>query len=290
MQGQRHEDFVTVFPQRPELAWPGADRRRLAGCAWRRAGSPGPRRGSCADCRRRRRCPCRAGQCVRGFRAGCDTVRSGHCPFHRPRTGTARASHANRTPGRRPSGARHHADPDHDQRSDHHRPCRHRGRTQHPARRTSGPRPAAPRARTGTDHSPGHSPGHSPCGRPQAAGNSDQNARRGSTEGSSGAAAQSAARTAAQAQAPGNADVSNYPGEVMRRIQRVRQARVNARGSSVVAFTIADGGGLASATLARASGNAALDSAALDHIRRAAPFPAPPPGAQRRFSFEFVGR
>jgi len=124
----------------------------------------------------------------------------------------------------------------------------------------------------------------------QAAGNSEQNARRGSTDGTTGAAAQSAARSAPQASAPGNAEVSNYPGEVMRRIQRVRQARVSSRGTAVVAFTVADGGGLASATLARASGSAELDNAALDHIRRAAPFPAPPPGAQRRFSFEFVGR
>lgn len=124
----------------------------------------------------------------------------------------------------------------------------------------------------------------------QAAGDSDRNARRGSAEGTNGQAAQSAERPAQQASAAGNAAVTNYPGEVMRRIQRVRQARVRARGTAVVAFTIADGGALASASLSRASGNTELDQAALDHIRRAAPFPAPPPGAQRRFSFEFVGR
>ncbi|MBN8294934.1 energy transducer TonB, partial [Rhodobacter sp. NTK016B] len=124
----------------------------------------------------------------------------------------------------------------------------------------------------------------------QAAGDSDRNARRGASDGSAGAAAQSAPSPAPQASAPGNAAASNYPGQVMRRIQRVRQVRLRARGSAVVAFTIAANGGLASASLARRSGSAELDQAALDHIRRAAPFPSPPPGAQRQFSFEFVGR
>lgn len=123
----------------------------------------------------------------------------------------------------------------------------------------------------------------------QAAGNSEQQARRGSSEGTQGTAAASTAGQA-QASAPGNAAVSNYPGQVMRRIQRVRQQRVRARGRAVVAFTVDANGGLAGARLSRASGSAELDAAALDHIRRAAPFPAPPPGAQRNFSFEFVGR
>lgn len=124
----------------------------------------------------------------------------------------------------------------------------------------------------------------------QPAGDSDRSARRGSSDGSNGQAAASAPQPAAQASAAGNAAALNYPGQVMRRIQRVRQARVRARGSAVVAFSIAANGGLASASLARRSGSAELDQAALDHIRRAAPFPAPPAGAQRNFSFEFVGR
>jgi protein TonB len=33
-----------------------------------------------------------------------------------------------------------------------------------------------------------------------------------------------------------------------------------------------------------------LDKIALDHIRRAAPFPAPPEGADRTYSTEFVGK
>ncbi|MCW1932031.1 TonB family protein [Pararhodobacter zhoushanensis] len=124
----------------------------------------------------------------------------------------------------------------------------------------------------------------------QPAGNSERSARRGSADGTTGAATQRAERPATAASAPGNAEASNYPGQVMRAIRRVRQQSVRARGVAVVAFTVAPGGGLASVSIAQASGSRALDSAALDHIRRAAPFPAPPPGAQRRFSFEFVGR
>lgn len=120
-------------------------------------------------------------------------------------------------------------------------------------------------------------------------GNAPQSAQRGSPEEAQGQAA-SAAPARPQAEAAGNAAASNYPGEVLRRIQRVRQTRSPARGRVLVSFSIADGGGLSAISVARSSGNAALDRVALDHIRRAAPFPPPPSGAQRQFSFEFVGR
>lgn len=120
-------------------------------------------------------------------------------------------------------------------------------------------------------------------------GNAAQNATRGSQQGSAGqSASQPPAR--AQASAQGNAAASNYPGEVLRRIQRTRQARSPARGAVLVAFTVGSNGGLASVSVARSSGHAGLDQTALDHIRRAAPFPPPPAGAQRQYSFEFVGR
>lgn len=123
----------------------------------------------------------------------------------------------------------------------------------------------------------------------QAAGNATQNARRGTAEGREGARAAEAGAGAA-ASAAGNAAASNYPGEVMRRIQRTRQVRTNARGRAIVGFTVATNGALATVSLQRGSGSAELDRIALDHIRRAAPFPPPPHGAQRAFSFEFVGR
>lgn len=120
-------------------------------------------------------------------------------------------------------------------------------------------------------------------------GNAPQAAQRGSPEDAQGQAA-SAAPSRPQTEAAGNAAASNYPGEVLRRIQRVRQARSPARGRVLVSFSISSSGGLSAVSVARSSGNAALDRVALDHIRRAAPFPPPPSGAQRQFSFEFVGR
>ena len=56
------------------------------------------------------------------------------------------------------------------------------------------------------------------------------------------------------------------------------------KGQTVVAFTIDDTGALKSLAIAISSGTPAVDAAALDYIRHAAPFPAPPPGAQRSFS------
>lgn len=120
-------------------------------------------------------------------------------------------------------------------------------------------------------------------------GNSAQTATRGSLQGNAGQSA-SQAPARAQASAQGNAAASNYPGEVLRRIQRTRQARSPARGQVLVIFTVGNNGNLASVSVARSSGHSGLDQTALDHIRRAAPFPPPPTSAQRQFSFEFGGR
>ena len=53
---------------------------------------------------------------------------------------------------------------------------------------------------------------------------------------------------------------------------------------------IALDGGLAAVTVLQSSGNAAFDQIALDHIRRSAPFRAPPTDARPGYSFEFVGK
>lgn len=120
-------------------------------------------------------------------------------------------------------------------------------------------------------------------------GNAEQDARRGSQQTDQGQATSNApAQQAAQVQ--GNAAVSNYPGEVLRVIQRTRQARSPSRGRALVVFSVGNRGELAAASIAQSSGHPGLDRVALDHIRRAAPFPPPPPGAQRQFSFEFIGR
>lgn len=120
-------------------------------------------------------------------------------------------------------------------------------------------------------------------------GNGTQNARAGSATGNDAATARRSG-SGGNARAAGNAAASNYPGQVMSKISRVGRPRVNARGTAVVSFTIAGSGGLSRVGLARSSGSSALDRAAVQIIRRAAPFPRPPAGAQRRFSINIQGR
>lgn len=120
-------------------------------------------------------------------------------------------------------------------------------------------------------------------------GNSERNAQAGEATGQRQAVARQSG-TAGRQQAAGNAAASNYPGLVMRRLSRAGKPRVNARGTAVVAFSIAANGGLSSVSLARSSGSAALDQAALRLVRGAGPFPVPPAGARRSFSIQIKGR
>ena len=125
----------------------------------------------------------------------------------------------------------------------------------------------------------------------QPAGNADQNATRGANTGQQGASSAAAQAQRPAAQGDGGAAASaTYGRTVLTQINRTRKQRAPARGRTVVAFSIAQSGGLASVQVVQSSGSPALDQVALDHIRRAAPFPPPPSGAQRQFSFEFVGR
>ena len=121
-------------------------------------------------------------------------------------------------------------------------------------------------------------------------GNADRNNTNGARTGTRAEAkATQTGKKAASARQEGNAATSNYPGQVMRRISRVGKPRVNARGTATISFSIAPGGGLAGVSIARSSGSAALDQAAVRLIRQAAPFPRPPAGAQRQFSIRIKG-
>ncbi|WP_283638486.1 energy transducer TonB family protein [Marinovum algicola] len=88
----------------------------------------------------------------------------------------------------------------------------------------------------------------------------------------------------------GTAAASTYPGLVMRRIAGAGRPEGRARGAAVVAFSISPGGGLSAISIARSSGTAAFDQAALAVVRNAAPFPRPPAGARRSFSIRIQGR
>lgn len=124
----------------------------------------------------------------------------------------------------------------------------------------------------------------------QPKGNSNKTAKAGSTTGTK--SAKSTAKSSGQGtekKAKGNAKASNYPGQVMRKIARVRKPRVGQKGAAVVAFTIAPNGGLSAVSVARSSGSSQLDKAALNVVRKAAPFPPPPAGARRSFSIKIKG-
>ncbi|MFC4671643.1 TonB family protein [Seohaeicola nanhaiensis] len=124
-----------------------------------------------------------------------------------------------------------------------------------------------------------------------APGNADRNARIGTDTGRAEVKSKAAqSERAGTTTAAGNAAADNYPGQVMRRISRVPRPRVATRGATVVAFSIAANGALASASVARSSGSTELDTAALAVLRKAAPFPAPPAGARRQFSIRIEGR
>jgi protein TonB len=114
--------------------------------------------------------------------------------------------------------------------------------------------------------------------------------RSGLAEGIAEGTSRDAAGEGAAAAEAGNAAASNYPGVVMRKINRTRKPTVGARGTATVGFEIAADGGLVRVVLLGSSGNASIDAAAVDHVQRAAPFPAPPAGAQRRFQVTYESR
>lgn len=129
-----------------------------------------------------------------------------------------------------------------------------------------------------------------PLTRGNAGSNADQTATRGSMTGHETAtAAQQGRDRPSQSTAAGNAAASTYPGQVMRHLARVPRPRADTRGAALVQFSIADGGSLASVRVARSSGSTRLDRAALTVVERAAPFPAPPAGADRSFSVQIKG-
>jgi periplasmic protein TonB len=81
----------------------------------------------------------------------------------------------------------------------------------------------------------------------------------------------------------GNAAAANYPGKVYAKIARTRQRNAGGKGVAHVSFQVTASGQAVSITVSRSSGNARVDKAAIDHVRRAAPFAAPPAGARTRF-------
>lgn len=88
----------------------------------------------------------------------------------------------------------------------------------------------------------------------------------------------------------GSAAASKYPGLIQAKVTRAAKYPSKARGEAgeaLVSFTVGAGGKVMQVALARSSGNAALDKAALAAVDRAAPFP-PIPEAAGRSSWSFT--
>ncbi len=118
-------------------------------------------------------------------------------------------------------------------------------------------------------------------------GNAQANARRGTERGAAQGRAASESAGNQRRSAEGNAAVSNYPGQVARKLRRaVRSPRGRDRGEVLVSFTVSRSGSVSGVRIARSSGSPNLDKAALDTVRRAAPFP-PIPDAAGRSSWPF---
>lgn len=128
-----------------------------------------------------------------------------------------------------------------------------------------------------------------PPPKPAPKGSQPTASKRGQSDGQTGAKAPRSSRGNGASKQAGRAAIANYPGKVLRKLQRTRK-RAAGRGKAVVGFKVSASGGVAGAWIIRSSGRAKLDAAAIRHIHRSAPFPKPPKAARRQFSFEYVSR
>lgn len=107
--------------------------------------------------------------------------------------------------------------------------------------------------------------------------------------------AQEAATTAPQAVSSSGAGLgrsdarSNYPGLVRAHLVRFKPNLSGTNNSTAnVVFALNSHGGVTSVRIARSSGTASLDAAAMAMVQRASPFPAPGPGDSRFFNVPIV--
>lgn len=114
-----------------------------------------------------------------------------------------------------------------------------------------------------------------------AAGNADANSRKGAATATENATAQDQGAGRSNEAGNGWFDKSNYNGRVYSRLKRMirypgEAQRRQVGGTARVAFTIGANGQLGGLRLLASSGDSSLDAAALDTVRRAAPFPPLP--------------
>lgn len=117
-------------------------------------------------------------------------------------------------------------------------------------------------------------------------GKSKTNAKSGTTTGKASVVSKAKGKKKRKANTSGNSKVSNYPGKIVRKLRRALRypkaaKRKKIRGQVIISFIISKNGRASSIRLARGSGSAILDQAALETVRRAAPFPQIPNEAKR---------
>lgn len=110
-------------------------------------------------------------------------------------------------------------------------------------------------------------------------GNSDVDSNKGSsTAERKNGESQDASAGKSTKKVKGNASASTYKGLVQRKLERAKKrVRVAGRGKVLVSFTITANGSVVNLRVRTSSGKPAVDSGALDVVRRASPFPAIPP-------------
>lgn len=87
----------------------------------------------------------------------------------------------------------------------------------------------------------------------------------------------------------GDAAKTNYAGRVFQHLERKRRSNTTGAGSANIALTIGLNGKLESSSISRSSGSSKFDREALRRVKRASPYPKPPPGINRRLIIEIKG-
>ncbi|ATU95730.1 energy transducer TonB family protein [Phyllobacterium zundukense] len=112
-------------------------------------------------------------------------------------------------------------------------------------------------------------------------GKNERTARSGIADGKNDGQKNADGNAKGKALAQGNAAVSNYPGTVTSKLRRALRRQGRLRGEVLVSFVVASNGSVTGVGIGRSSGNAAVDKAGMDTVRRAAPFPPIPADAGR---------
>ena len=112
-------------------------------------------------------------------------------------------------------------------------------------------------------------------------GTNGRTARSGIADGKNDGQKHADGNAKGKSSAQGNAAVSNYPGTVTSKLRRALRRQGRLRGEVQVQFVVASNGSVTGVGIGRSSGNAAVDKAGMDTVRRAAPFPPIPADAGR---------